>query len=171
MGCGRGHYVLSRAARRPEAGVIGLDTKRKWIGSIRAQALRLGLANVRAIRCDARHDLPLLFAPGSVSLFTVLHPDPWWKKRHRKRRLIGTEFALLLVHLLRPGGFLFLQTDVPDLAAEAAEILGQTPPLAAVEGDAFFRGHLGGVQSHRAGRCAALGIPVHQLAYRREGPG
>lgn len=167
LGCGRGHYALARARSAPDSGVVAIDTRDKWIREIRQRARLEELANLRALRCDAKVDLPLLFGPATVSGFTVLHPDPWWKKRHRKRRLIQPELVSLLAALLLPGGWIFIQSDVPDLTRQMARAFDAEPALAAHDPEAILHGHLGGLQSHRARRCAELGIPIQRLAYRR----
>ena len=54
-------------------------------------------------------------------------PDPWWKKRHAKRRLISDELLDQLARLLRPGGELFIQTDVQERAEEGLAQLREHP--------------------------------------------
>ncbi|MBN2498194.1 MAG: methyltransferase domain-containing protein [Deltaproteobacteria bacterium] len=167
LGCGRGHYALDRARHRPEIDLVALDTRAKWICRLRDQARAEGLRNLRAIRCDARHDLRLLFGPGTVRAFTIHHPDPWWKKRHRKRRLVTSALAAELATLLRPGGWIFVQTDVPDLAAELEAVLGACLQLAPLDAERLKREELAPSRSHREARCLKLGIPVRSLAFER----
>lgn len=167
LGCGRGHYALERARAAPGSGVVAIDTRDKWIHDIRHRARVEQLTNLRALRCDAKVDLPLLFGPATVSGFTVLHPDPWWKKRHRKRRLIQPELVSLLAAMLVPGGWIFVQSDVPDLTLQMACAFEAEPALAGMDPERLLHERLGGLQSHRARRCAALGIPIQRLAYRR----
>lgn len=166
LGCGRGDLALALAQRCPERRVVALDTRKKWIERLRLLLHRRGVANLRAIRCDATQDLPVLFSPGSVAAFLVHHPDPWWKKRHRKRRLIQAEWLLLLARLLQPGGVVYLQTDVSDLADEMRERFAAAPMFAPLDAAAYKREALLGLCSHRERRCLALNLPIHRLAYR-----
>ncbi|HOX46774.1 MAG TPA: hypothetical protein PK668_24470 [Myxococcota bacterium] len=167
LGCGRGAFVLERARLLPGTDFLALEARRKWIAHLREEITRHALPNLRAVWCDLQQDLPDLFPPGSVTGFTILHPDPWWKKRHHKRRLVQLETVGLLAALLRPGGWLYFQTDVPALADEATAAFGAHPVFAPLDAEHFLAEELGGVLSHRGRRCARQGIPVTRLAFRR----
>ena len=132
LGCGRGDYAWERATRFPGVHVVALETRKKWIARLRLRCRKAGVLNLRAIRCDATQDLPVLFAENSVRGFTVHHPDPWWKKRHHKRRLVRPRVVRQMAKMLQPGGFVYLQTDVPDLAEEIRSVFSsceESPPL------------------------------------------
>ncbi len=167
LGCGRGDYALARAAQRPELDLVALDSRRSWIVEVRRKAGERGLNNLRAIRCDVSQDLPLLFLPGSVAAFTLFHPDPWWKKRHRKRRLVRPEFVAELARLLVPDGRVYLQTDVPDLAEEMRAAF-ESGGLFARHTEGDLREHGEGLPpSRRERRCRDLGIPLIRLLFRK----
>lgn len=165
LGSGRGVYALERAARFPFVNVVALEIRKKWLVQLRAHARRRGVRNLRAVRCDVAEDLPMLFAPATVSGFTIHHPDPWWKKRHRKRRLVRPTMVALLVRLLRPGGWIFAQTDVPDLADEMQSVFAACDRLSAVDPVVHQDTCLGGIRSHRESKCRQAGIPIRSMAY------
>jgi tRNA (guanine-N7-)-methyltransferase len=165
LGCGRGDYAWQRAVSFPEIHVVALETRWKWIVQLRLRCRREGVTNLRAIRCDVTQDLPVLFAAGSVRGFTVHHPDPWWKKRHQKRRLVRNQVVLQMAKILQPGGFVYLQTDVPDLAEEIRAVFSSSRAFEPLPAEAFQREQLGGLQSHREKKCLRLGIPIQRLAY------
>jgi tRNA (guanine-N7-)-methyltransferase len=165
LGCGRGSYAWQRATRFPEVNVVALDVRRKWIQLIRKQARKAGLLNLRAIRCDVTQDLCMLFSEGSITGFTSHHPDPWWKKRHKKRRMIRPEVVALLAHLLIPGGGVYLQSDVPDLADEMRACFESHEAFISVDAYKFLQNRLGGLQSHRERKCIEKGIPIERMAY------
>lgn len=171
LGCGRGDYAWQRANCFPGIDVVALETRRKWVAGLRRRCRHAGLANLRAIRCDATQDLPVLFAKNSVRGFTVHHPDPWWKKRHHKRRMVRRRIVLQLAEIIEPGGFVYLQTDVPDLAEEIRSVFSACPEFEPIPAENFRRIHLGGLQSHREKKCLRLGIPVQRLAYLLVIPG
>jgi tRNA (guanine-N7-)-methyltransferase len=170
LGCGRGDYAWQRAAGSPGIHVVALETRRKWITRLRRRCRREGVNNLRAIRCDATQDLPVLFARSTVRVFTVHHPDPWWKKRHRKRRMVRREVILQMAEILQTGGFVYLQTDVPDLAEEIRSVFSSCRAFEPVPAEQFRQDHLGGLQSHREKKCLELGIPIQRLAYTLAGP-
>lgn len=167
LGCGRGDLALSLAERCPERRVVALDNRKKWIDRLRKLARERAVANLRAIRCDASQDLPVLFGPGSVRAFLLHHPDPWWKKRHRKRRLVQAEWIAQLRSMLEPGGVVYLQTDVFDMADEMLEVFAAVPGFAPLDGASFKREALLDIRSHRESRCISLGLPIRRLAFRR----
>ena len=171
LGCGRGDYAWQRAVGFPEIHVVALETRPKWIMRLRQRCRHEGVTNLRAIRCDATQDLPVLFARNSVRGFTVHHPDPWWKKRHHKRRLIRHQVILQIAEILQPGGFVYLQTDVPDLAEEIRSVFSTCPAFLPTPAKTLRSQHLGGLQSHREAKCLRLGIPVLRLAYTLVGRG
>jgi tRNA (guanine-N7-)-methyltransferase len=166
LGCGRGTYAWQRASNVPQVNVVALDARKKWIHQIRKAAREQALSNLRAIRCDVTQDLGLLFHPRSISGFTSHHPDPWWKKRHRKRRMIRPELIGMLATLLVPDGWVYLQTDVPDLAEEMRLGLDAHPAFSPMDAARFQQNHLGGLRSHRETKCVEKGIPVERMAYR-----
>ena len=76
-----------------------------------------------ALQGDARMLAPRLFRAGSLAVIHVHFPDPWWKRRHHRRRLVDEGMSTLLLRLLRPGGLLDFRTDVERYALEAIERL------------------------------------------------
>jgi tRNA (guanine-N7-)-methyltransferase len=73
--------------------------------------------------CDARWVVEHLVADNSVDAFHVYFPDPWWKKRHHKRRLFSDTLVAALVRCLKPGGAVYVVSDVERIFAEATEKL------------------------------------------------
>ncbi len=113
VGFGGGEHLAWQAAHNREAGLIGAEPFVNGVGKLLAQIDDEGLRNVRIHFGDAR---PLLEAlpQGALSRLFVLHPDPWPKKRHFKRRMISPWFFLEAARLLRPGGELRVASDIPD---------------------------------------------------------
>ncbi len=79
---------------------------------------RRGTANVRLACTDAQWLLRERVPAASVAAIHVYFPDPWWKKRHRKRRLFTGEFAAQCARVLPPGGKLYFVSDVAEYFAE-----------------------------------------------------
>jgi tRNA (guanine-N7-)-methyltransferase len=167
LGCGRGYFARLRASEFPEINQIALDARIKWIELLQARIQKEKITNLQALRCDVTQDLPVLFAQDSVAGFTIHHPDPWWKKRHRKRRLIQPALVEQFASLLAPQGWVFIQTDVPDLATEIRQIFESNPDFTETDAERIRIEKLGGLSSHREKKCLQLGIPVNRLAFYR----
>lgn len=135
LGCGPGRFLLALASRPGGGGDgaagddsaaaacsrggdnnhLGVEIRAPLAARADAWAGALGLAHARFVSTNATVNAPAWLAtyPGPLALVSVLHPDPHWKRRHRKRRLVQPALALALALRLRPGtGLLWLQSDV-----------------------------------------------------------
>lgn len=119
IGSGHGGYALAFARAHPERALVAIEQRRKFAEELRARAEKRGLAGLVVVHGDARVLAPRLFAAGSLAAIHVHFPDPWWKRRHHRRRLVDEGMSTLLLGLLRPGGLLDLRTDVERYALEA----------------------------------------------------
>lgn len=169
VGFGRGHFILDRAAARPDALLLGLEMRRKWVATVAAAARRRGLANVELYYGDVRALLDGWGPEGALTAIHVHFPDPWWKKRHHKRRVLTAASIRGFARLLRDGGVLFVQTDVDDLARHAHELLMAEPALALRHGsaDAPSDHNPIGTMSHRERKCVEAGLPVYRFLLER----
>jgi tRNA (guanine-N7-)-methyltransferase len=91
IGFGRGQFLLQRRAAAPEVGLLGIEIKSKWAYLVAERVARLSLPRLCAVADDARVLLPKLRPSGVLSRVFMSFPDPWWKKRHEKRRLMDAE--------------------------------------------------------------------------------
>jgi tRNA (guanine-N7-)-methyltransferase len=120
IGPGRGDVLLAFAAARPDVNFFAIERARRGAESIPAKAARRELTNVRIIAGDARCIVGQLVPDASVSAYHVYFPDPWPKRRHRRRRLADLTFARDLARTLAVGGALHLATDLPALLEDFA---------------------------------------------------
>lgn len=111
IGAGKGKYLLARAQADPDVNFIGIDYIWKYpnIGWKRSQ--KRGLNNLLFFKAEALEVIKHLTPSGSVSVFHIYFPDPWHKRKHKKRRYMTPEFIKLLHDRLVPGGRVELATD------------------------------------------------------------
>jgi tRNA (guanine-N7-)-methyltransferase len=173
IGPGRGGFLIGRLGAASDVGIVGLEVKRKWVVIVNERLSRAGLADRgRVFAEDARLALPRLEPDASVDALFLHFPDPWWKKRHSKRLVLGTDFLDQAARLLRPRGELFIQTDVDERAGlYETHVLGHHAflPAGDVAGSARLRDNPYGAASHRERRALADGIPIHRLRFVRRG--
>jgi tRNA (guanine-N7-)-methyltransferase len=118
IGFGNGSFLVERAQREPEANFIGLEVYRKGIRKAIKRIERAGIKNIRLLRLEAAASLPKLFTEGEINEVYINFPDPWPKRRHRKRRLINSSFVAMLYTLLNDKGKVFIATDYQEYAQE-----------------------------------------------------
>ncbi len=167
MGSGHGGYALSFARDQPDRVLVAIEQRAKFAEQLRARARRLGHANLVALQGDARLLAPRLFRAGSLAAIHVHFPDPWWKRRHRRRRLVDDGMARLVFGLLAPGGLLDLRTDVELYAVQALDRLEATGFLNEAGKGRFAERAPGEIPSTREKRYLATGQPVWRLRLRK----
>jgi tRNA (guanine-N7-)-methyltransferase len=168
IGIGKGRFLLEQAALRPEVNFLGVEWSLKYLRLAKERARRRGLGNVRLFRGDARHVLQALVPDQSVARVHVYCPDPWPKKRHRKRRLFTPSTIVHLERVLVPGGYLDLSTDVREyfeeirlMVPKACGLREATDPLFPIEAPE-------GRTSYEA-KYITTGRPIHRASFVRQG--
>ena len=168
LGPGRGGFVFERLAADSELVFVGLEIRRKWATIVdRRLAASEHAGRARVFAEDGRQVLPR-FSAGSVARAFIHFPDPWWKKRHHKRLLIGAPLLTELVRVLAPAGELFIQTDVEERAATYEALCNACPGLAPAPGGPRLEENPFGARSPRERRAIADGLPVYRLLYRKQ---
>jgi tRNA (guanine-N7-)-methyltransferase len=167
----RAGFLLERAAAAPEAAIIGLEIRKKWASVGDSKAAKLGFGERARVFCeDARDALKRLRPDGSVRRVFLHFPDPWWKKRHEKRLVMGDDLLVEVVRLLEPKGELYIQTDVEERAELYADVVAKSPELVPA-GDLEGKPHLAenpyGARSPREHRAIADGLPVTRMRWAR----
>jgi tRNA (guanine-N7-)-methyltransferase len=125
IGCARGRFLLRMAAAKPEWNYLGVEIRQPLVDEANRIASGEGLTNVHYEFCNAMLWLGRLIADipdGILQTVTIQFPDPWFKKKHAKRRMVNAELVTTVVERLTPGGRVFVQTDMEFLADEMFEL-------------------------------------------------
>lgn len=130
IGFGNGDYLIHLARTQPNRNIIGLEISSQSMDKAEAKIDNMSLDNARPIHARAETALAHLFEPESISEFHINYPDPWFKKKHQRRRLIQRHTVDLLTSRLTAGGRLLLATDIREYAETTHAILSATPGLA-----------------------------------------
>lgn len=123
IGCGVGDFILKTALDAPETNFVAIDFYNKGCWKTCRRLDRHGVTNVRVLRDEARLFITDRIPRGSLSAVYINCPDPWPKKRHRKRRLVNRQFVEFLLDYLKPGGDFFFATDFDDYGIDVAQAL------------------------------------------------
>ena len=167
IGSGHGGYALAFGVRHPERVLVAVEQRKKFAADLRDRAAARELRNLVVLTGDARLLAPRLFAEGSLSAVHVHFPDPWWKRRHVRRRLVDDGMSTLILRLLRPGGLLDFRTDVERYARDAVVRLEEAGFENAAGDGNFAERAPDEIPSTREKRYLATGQPVWRLRLTR----
>ena len=114
VGSGRGLFLVNASTSHPQTNYLGIELDYKEGQRAARRLWKRSQPNARVLGGDARIVLSRFISPGSVSAVHVYFPDPWWKRKHKRRRLFTDEFVDLAAAALQSGGLLHSWTDVED---------------------------------------------------------
>ena len=114
IGSGKGLFLIRAARENPNRTYIGMELATKYAREAQEKLKKENITNAVFLACDAvalmAHDIP----DKSVVAVHVYFPDPWWKSKHKKRRVLSDETICNIERVLKPGGELHFWTDVLD---------------------------------------------------------
>jgi len=128
IGFGDGDFLIELARRDPGRSVVGIELSFKRVLKVAQRLSRTDLRNVRLLGVDAAWAVREAFRDESVESFWINFPDPWPKRCHQRRRLVGPGFVREISRRLMIGGSLHIATDAPDYA-EAIRCALEGEPL------------------------------------------
>ena len=121
IGSAKGQFLLGMAQDYPEWNFLGFEIREPLVNFANGLRDELSLNNLHFLFCSANTSIsPLMgsLPKGALQRVTIQFPDPWFKRRHRKRRVVQPELVESIAQHLAPGGTLFLQSDIEGVAME-----------------------------------------------------
>jgi tRNA (guanine-N7-)-methyltransferase len=172
IGCARGRFLLDLAPLQSDHNHLGVEIRRPLVETAEAERIASGLTNLRFLYCNANVSLEHWLAElpgGLLHRVSIQFPDPWFKIRHHKRRVLQPPLLRAIAAALAPGAELFLQSDVEAVIA---------PMVALCEASACFERPVEDgrpwrssnplpVPTERERHVLAQGLPVYRVLYRR----
>ncbi len=128
IGSGKGLFMETASGNRPQRNFLGVEIAHKYAAQAAGRLAKAGRSNALMVSGDAGPLLETAFPDGSLAAVHVYFPDPWWKKKHKKRRVINPSSASHLFRLLAPGGTLHFWTDVLEYFESVIEMLAEELP-------------------------------------------
>lgn len=126
IGSARGKFLLQMAEQEKERNFLGVEIRVPLVIEANRQAAEKNLTdNLRYEFCNAMHALDKFLEdlPADVlQTVAIQFPDPWYKKKHAKRRMVNENLVAAIVKHLKKSGEIFIQTDVNFLAEEMFEL-------------------------------------------------
>lgn len=124
IGCGHGHFLTAYANDHRDRLCIGIDISTERIERATRKLKRSQLPNLHFIQAEARAFLETLPPHVRIADLFVLFPDPWPKSRHRKHRILQSDFLRRVAERSTPDARFFFRTDHEPYFAEVTAILG-----------------------------------------------
>jgi len=168
VGSGKGLFLSTASLERPHHNFLGIEIATPYAYAAATRVCRAGRQNVRLILGDVAPLLANKIPSRSLHAIHVYFPDPWWKKKHKKRRVINESFLQHACRTLMPGGRLHFWTDVLEYFESALELAAKVtpqlgPPLpeeaAEAEHDLDYR-------THFERRSRQHSIPVYRIYWQ-----
>ncbi|MGB3493477.1 MAG: tRNA (guanosine(46)-N7)-methyltransferase TrmB [Elainellaceae cyanobacterium] len=130
IGSARGQFLFDIASQQPDWNFLGLEIRRSLVEQAIALRDEQALPNLHFLFCNANVSLmPVLksLPQGILQRVSIQFPDPWFKKRHQKRRVVQPELVETLATCLVPGSMVFLQSDVESVEREMCDRFAEHP--------------------------------------------
>jgi tRNA (guanine-N7-)-methyltransferase len=171
LGSAEALFLIERARVAADALLCGVEIRREMVTRADRLCAEAGVSHVRNVFANMSVDLPRLFAPRSVRRFHINFPDPWWKSRQHKRRVVGPALMDDIAVALEPGGEVSVMTDIFDIALEAMAALEAEPGrfMNVHAPWSFTPRNPWGARSRREQQCELEGQRIWRLWYRLAG--
>ena len=163
IGFGPGAFMASRSAEEPTRKFLAFEVRTKQCAELLERLTAAAQTNVAVIQTDARPVLRDFIGDGRLSDIHVNFPDPWWKKRHHKRRIFTPGFIDVAREKLESRGTIWLRTDVQAYADHVKALFSGIDDF---ETEEFGPDEL--QWTHRERKCNLYGLPVYRLRFRKK---
>ena len=178
IGCGLGSFVLQCAKLEANINFLGIDIRKPVIAECLTRQDRAGLTkqNVHFLASNANIDLPRLLTDiaktSHVQMICVHHPDPQFKLRHKKRRVVNPLMVEQIANRVNSGCFLYLQSDLEDVLLEMANEVNAHPAFLKAPGFSMSAPDTNPivhkVKTEREIASAALGRSIYRMMFVRQ---
>ncbi|MGC1309694.1 MAG: tRNA (guanosine(46)-N7)-methyltransferase TrmB [Phormidesmis sp.] len=171
IGCGKGDFVRKMAEIVPDWNFLGLEIREPLVERALIRRDRAHQKNLHFVFCNANNSLKSLLAnwPDGCPLqrVSIQFPDPWFKKRHQKRRVVQPELVQTLAALMPPGAWVWLQSDIEEVCQEMCDHFDENADFVR-EGTVWLSESPFPAQSDRERVTQEKGLQVYRARYCRQ---
>lgn len=171
IGCARGKFLLEMAQLYPDTNFLGIEIRQPLVIQANREKEKLGLTNLHyifgSINYSASNILESL-PVNSLKYITVQFPDPWFKRKHQKRRVIQPELVNVLIKYLINDGMVFLQSDIQEVAIEMQNRFAQHPLLVRQHSQEWLDKNPFSVATERELYVLKDNLPVYRVLFKKE---
>lgn len=176
IGCARGRFLLALAQQQPDWNHLGLEIRRPLVDAAEAERQELELHNLHILFANANVSLPAWLAAlpaGRLARVSIQFPDPWFKKKHHKRRVLQADLLDALAGALAPGTELFAQSDVLEVIEPMVELVDADSRFQRPAGDPspWLTANPLPLPTERERYVLEQGLPVYRVRWQRSPDG
>ncbi|HQU81684.1 MAG TPA: tRNA (guanosine(46)-N7)-methyltransferase TrmB [Pyrinomonadaceae bacterium] len=164
IGCARGRFILKMAQVETDYNFLGVEIREPLVREGNRIAKEKNLDNLHYEFCNAMLKLDKLLEKipaGVLQTVTIQFPDPWFKKKHAKRRMVNAELVETVVERIADSGKIFVQTDIEFLADEMFELFRANEKLI----ETPISENLFPVKTERETAVEEKGLPVYRTIF------
>lgn len=169
IGCAWGRFLLQLAQHDRAWNYLGIEIREALVIHAQQKRDELGSANLDYVFGNINTSLATLLAslpPGKLQRVSIQYPDPCFKNRHAKRRIVQPELVTDLARYLPSGGEVFLQSDLEWVVQEMCDRFSENPAFERTQADWLEPNPLG-VPTEREVATLSKGLPVYRAIYQR----
>ncbi|PHT95195.1 hypothetical protein T459_03077, partial [Capsicum annuum] len=180
IGSGSGRFLMWLAKRNTSSmNYLGLEIRPKLVTRAEYWVNELGLKNVHFISTNAMVSFQRVIStyPGPLMLVSILCPDPHFKKKHHKRRVVQKPLVDAIVNNLAHGGQVFIQSDVLDVALDMRNYFNAVPdklvhidsvdPSLPCDSDGWVLNNPMGIRTEREIHAEFEGCKIYRRVYQK----
>lgn len=130
VGSGKGLFLFEASGENPDRNYLGCEVSGKYARFAAARLARQQRQNAIMVHGDAQTLFRDMLLDGCAASVHVYFPDPWWKKRHRRRRVLNESFLKDIERVLEPDGVFHFWTDVEEYFRVTLELISEITDLA-----------------------------------------
>ena len=170
IGCARGKFLLEMAQLYPEINFLGVEIRRSLVIGANREKEQLGLKNLHYLFGSVNYSASAIFEslpPNILHCITVQFPDPWFKRKHNKRRVVQSELVDLLVNNLVKDGTVFLQSDIREVAVEMSNKFAQNSLLVKQHEETWLAENPFPIATERELYVLKDDLPVYRVLFKK----
>ncbi|GAB4228320.1 MAG: tRNA (guanosine(46)-N7)-methyltransferase TrmB [Stanieria sp.] len=170
IGCARGKFLLQMAQLQPENNFLGIEIRQSLVKDANQIKDELGLTNLYYLFGNINTSASLILNSlpiNTLKFITIQFPDPWFKKKHNKRRVVQPELVNILVDYLVEDGIIFLQSDIEEVALEMRKRFGSNSALVQQHQTTWLDYNPLPVPTERELYVLADNLPVYRVLYKK----
>ncbi len=170
IGCGRGRFLWQLAQLEPQWNFLGLEIREPLVEEANQWRDRKQLTNLHYLFCNVNQSLPIVLQSlpqRVIKRVSIQFPDPWFKTRHQRRRMVQPELVEAIATGLVAGGEVFIQSDVKHLAEQMRDCFSDHPGFHPL-GEEWLTDNPLPIASEREKATLARNQPVYRALFEKK---